>query len=372
MIILKSSESGKMKPIEVKLGSRSYKVHVEYGLLKRTGSIVRSLCSSEKIMILSSLKVYRLYGKIIFDSLSSKGFKVYPFFIPDGETHKNEKTLFKVLRQMTRLSFQRDSCLLTLGGGVTGDLGGFAASIYMRGIQFVQCPTTFLAQVDAGIGGKTAIDFEGVKNLIGSFYQPKVVLVDTAVLKTLNDRQLKTGLAEVIKYGIIQDPIMFGRLETQLEVVLRRNPKILLELIWRSCQIKAQIVSEDEREGGKRAWLNYGHTLGHALEAYFNYDVLTHGEAIAYGMMFAARLSVQLGLCAEEVADRQINLLRKAGLFRPIRRFNVKKVYEKMFLDKKAKNGQIQFVLTRKIGLVTIQKSVPQSIVFSILRQLQD
>jgi 3-dehydroquinate synthase len=165
---------------------------------------------------------------------------------------------------------------------------------------------------------------------------------------------------------------MFKKLESKLEVVLRKDPKMLLELIWRSCQIKARIVSEDEQEGGKRAWLNYGHTLGHALEAYFNYDVLTHGEAIAYGMMFAARLSVQTGLCSEEVADRQINLLRKVGLFRPMRRFNVRKVYEKMFLDKKVKNGEIQFVLTRKIGLVTIQKSVPKSIVFSILKQLQD
>jgi 3-dehydroquinate synthase len=361
-----------MKLIEVKLGSRSYKVHVEHGLLKKTGAIVRSFCSSDKIMILSTPTVYRLYGKMVFKSLSSKGFKVYPFLIPDGESYKNEKTLFKVLHQMTLLSFQRDSCLLALGGGVIGDLGGFAASIYMRGIQFVQCPTTLLAQVDAGIGGKTAIDFGGVKNLIGSFYQPKVVLADTAVLKTLSDRQLKTGLAEVIKYGIIQDKMMFKKLESQLEVILRKDPKMLLDLIWRSCQIKARIVSVDEQEGGKRAWLNYGHTLGHALEAYFNYDVLTHGEAIAYGMMFAARLSVRLGLCAEEVADRQINLLRKVGLFRPLSRFNVRKVYEKMFLDKKVKNGKIQFVLTRKIGLVTIQKNIPRSIIFSILKQLQD
>jgi 3-dehydroquinate synthase len=165
---------------------------------------------------------------------------------------------------------------------------------------------------------------------------------------------------------------MFKCLESQLDAVVNRDPKLLVKLIGRSCQIKAQIVSEDEREGGKRAWLNYGHTLGHALEAYFNYDVLTHGEAIAYGMMFAARLSVKLGICGATVADRQITLLRKAGLFRPLHRFKLKKVYEKMLLDKKSKNGQIQFVLTRKIGLVTIRKSVPQSVVFSILRQLQD
>jgi 3-dehydroquinate synthase len=302
-----------MKPIEVKLGARTYQVHVGTGLLKKAGSIVRSVCKSEKIMILSTPLIYRLYGKRVFDSLRSKGFNVYPFFIPDGEAYKNEKTLFKVLDKMARLSFQRDSCLLALGGGVVGDLGGFAASIYMRGISFVQCPTTFLAQVDAGIGGKTAIDFKGIKNLVGSFYQPKVVLADTAVLNTLSNRQLKTGLAEVIKYGVIQDEKMFGQLESKLTAILNKNPKILSELVWQSCQIKARIVSEDEREGGKRAWLNYGHTLGHALEAYFNYDVLTHGEAIAYGMRFAALLSVQLGLCEEAVAQRQNALLQKAG-----------------------------------------------------------
>ena len=360
-----------MKPIEVKLGSRSYRVHVGNGLLKKVGPIVRSVCASEKIMILSTRPIYRLYGKRVFDSLRSKGFKAYPFFVPDGEAYKNEKTLFKVLDKLARLSFQRDSCLLALGGGVIGDLGGLAASIYMRGIQLVQCPTTFLAQVDAGIGGKTAIDFKGIKNLVGTFYQPKVVLADTSVLNTLSDRQLKTGLAEVIKYGVIQDENMFAQLESKLDAVLNKDSKILSKLVWRSCQIKAQIVSKDEREGGKRAWLNYGHTLGHALEAYFNYDVLTHGEAIAYGMRFASLLSAQLGLCEVGIAQRQNALLKKAGLFRAMPRFNVQKVYEKMFLDKKVMGGQIQFVLTRKIGLVTIRKSVPQSIVFSILRQLQ-
>jgi 3-dehydroquinate synthase len=360
-----------MKPIEVKLGSRSYKVHVGNGLLKRAGSIVGSVCSSDKIMILSTRPIYELYGKTVFHSLRSRGFKVYPFLIPDGEIHKNEKTLLSVLGKMAELSFQRDSCLLALGGGVIGDLGGFAASIYMRGIQFIQCPTTFLAQVDAGIGGKTAIDFKGIKNLVGSFYQPKVVLADTSVLRTLSDRQLKTGLAEVIKYGVIQDAKMFTRVESQLEKILSKEPKILSELVWRSCDIKARIVSADEREGGKRAWLNYGHTLGHALEAYFKYDILTHGEAIAYGMSFAGQLSVQLGLCSIGVLRRQNVLLKKAGLFRAMPGFDAKKVYEKMFLDKKVKDGQIQFVLTRKIGLVTIQKNVSRTTIFSILRHLQ-
>lgn len=360
-----------MKSIKVDLGSRSYNVLVDRGLLKKTGTLIAPVCASKKALLLSTRPIFKLYGKNVVSSLKAKGFEVHPFLIADGEAHKNEATLFKVLSEMSKRSFQRDSCLVALGGGVVGDLGGFAASIYMRGIQFVQCPTTFLAQVDAGIGGKTAIDFKGIKNLVGSFYQPKIVLADTSALNTLSDRQLRTGLAEVIKYGVIDDPELFGLLEQKLDKVLQKDPELLTYLTRRSCEIKARIVSADEKEGGQRAWLNFGHTLGHALESYFKYDVLTHGEAISYGMWFAALLSERLGLCDRTVVDRIKGLLDRAGLFKPIPRFNERKVYEKMTLDKKAKGGQIQFVLTRKIGLVTIQKSVPQSVVFSTLRQLR-
>ncbi len=360
-----------MKPIKVDLGSRSYSVLVDRGLLKKAGTLISPVCTSKKVLLLSTKPIYRLYGKNVVSSLQAKGFETHPFLVADGEAHKNEATLFKVLSEMTRLSFQRDSCLVALGGGVIGDLGGFAASIYMRGIQFVQCPTTFLAQVDAGIGGKTAIDFKGIKNLVGSFYQPKIVLADTSALRTLSDRQLRTGLAEVIKYGVIEDSELFDLLEQKLDKVLQKDPELLTHLARRSCEIKARIVSADEKESGQRAWLNFGHTLGHALEAYFKYDVLTHGEAISYGMWFAALLSERSGLCDRTVVDRIKDLLDRAGLFKPIPRFDERKVYEKMTLDKKAKGGQIQFVLTRKIGLVTIQKSVPQSVIFSTLRQLR-
>jgi len=360
-----------MKPIRVELGPRSYDVWIEHGLLKKTGTLISTVCSSRKVLLLSTKPIYRIYGSQVVASLKNKGFQVYSFFIPDGEANKTEKSLFKVLAEMARLSFQRDSCLLALGGGVVGDLGGFAASIYMRGVQFVQCPTTFLAQVDAGIGGKTAIDFKGIKNLIGSFYQPKIVLADTATLQTLNDRQFRTGLAEVIKYGVIQDPLLFSLIEKKLDDIIRKDPELLNYLVRRSCAIKARIVSADEKESGRRAWLNYGHTLGHALEAYYNYDLLTHGEAISYGMWFAGLLSYRLGLCELPTVDRQIRLLRRTGLLKPIPRFNERKVYGKMTLDKKAKAGEVQFILTRKIGLVTIQKSVPRSVIYSTLRQLQ-
>lgn len=260
---------------------------------------------------------------------------------------------------------------MSLGGGVICDLGGLAASLYMRGIAFVQCPTTLLAQVDASIGGKTAIDFAGIKNLVGSFYQPKAVLIDPLVLKTLNDRHFKTGMAEIVKHSIVRDERLFQIIENNVGVILSRNLYFLSGLIARSCEIKAEIVSGDEREFGKRKWLNYGHTLGHALESYFGYRLLNHGEAITYGMWFASMLSVRLGLCSEQIAQRQICLFKKLKLFSKIPKFDSKTVYQKMFMDKKARSGKIQFVLTRKIGLVTIQKNIPPTTIFSVLTQFQ-
>lgn len=358
--------------VNVNLVERSYKIHIENGLVKKAGKSILSVCHPSKTLVLSTKPVFKLYGKTFCASLKSAGLEPRPYLIPDGESYKNEKILFAVLREMARLSFQRDSCLVALGGGVVGDLGGFAASIYMRGVHFVQCPTTFLAQVDAGIGGKTAIDFKGIKNLVGAFYQPKVVLADPTVLTTLSDRQFRTGLAEVIKYGIIQDPSLFQKIEKNLDLILDKKPAILEEMVRRSCVVKARIVSADEKESGQRAWLNYGHTLGHALESYFRYTTLTHGEAIAYGMWFAAVLSRKLGFCTEKDVRRQIVLLNGAGLFRKLPRFDARAVYAKMALDKKAKQGRIRFVLARRIGRVFVESNVPKSAVFSVLNELQE
>jgi 3-dehydroquinate synthase len=291
--------------------------------------------------------------------------------IPDGESQKNEKVLFRVLKGMSISGLQRDSCLVALGGGVIGDLGGVAASLYMRGIDFVNCPTTLLAQVDAAVGGKTAVDFAGIKNLVGTFHQPKCVVIDPETLNTLDKRQLRTGLAEIIKYGVIQDKELFSLIERGLEKILVGDTGFLTQLIRRSCAIKARIVTEDEREGGKRAWLNYGHTLGHALESHLHYKILTHGEAVAYGMWFAALLSLKMGLCSNPTVERQRRLLERAGLFRELPSLDFGKIYQKMLLDKKARNGRILFVLTRKIGVVTIQKNVPKSAIFWAFKRIQ-
>ena len=357
--------------IKVDLPQKGYSVFIQNKILKNCGPFIQKVTASKKICVLTSSRIYKICGNDLLASLNKIKVKPRLILIPDGEKGKNEYTLFRVLRKMAFFGLQRDGCLIALGGGVAGDIGGLAASLYMRGIDFIQCPTTLLAQVDASIGGKTAIDFSGIKNLIGSFYQPKSVLIDPEVLKNLDDRQFKTGLAEVIKYGVIKDESMFKDFENRSKLILARNPAILQRLISKSCAIKARIVSEDEREGGKRAWLNYGHTLGHALEAYFGFETLTHGEAISYGMLFAALLSWKLGLSARSVLGRQRDVLQKIGLLRKLPKFRPQAIYEKMLLDKKAREGQIQFILTRKIGLVTIRKSVPRPIVFSALTQLQ-
>jgi len=359
------------KRINVQLDSRSYAIHIENGSLSRSGKRLKTATKSKRFLILSAPPVFKLFGNSLRKSIQRTNARVDCILVPDGERAKSEKNLFFILKKMALFGLQKDSCLIALGGGVIGDLGGLAASLYMRGIDFIQCPTTLLAQVDASIGGKTAIDFAGIKNLVGAFYQPKMVLIDPLALKTLTERQLKTGLAEVVKYGIIKDEKLFTKVENNLSLIFKRDPETLFSIISRSCAIKAAIVSADERESGKRAWLNYGHTLGHALESYFGYQILTHGEAIAYGMWFAGLLSSRMGICNEHFVQVQYRLLKSIGLFRKLPRFDPGKIYEKMFLDKKARNGKIQFVLTRKMGLVTIQKNIPRPIILSALTQLQ-
>jgi len=359
------------KQIKVRLGNRSYDIFIGDNTLRDFGTLLKKTLEVHNFALLSSPFLFREYGRSINTQLKKRGVRCQPILIRDGESKKNEKNLFIILKKMAQMGLQRDSGLIALGGGVIGDLGGLAASIYMRGIHFVQFPTTLLAQVDASVGGKTAIDFYGVKNLVGTFYQPDFVFIDPMVLRTLDDRQMRTGLAEIIKYGVIRDEKLFERIEKNIESFTDKKFEFLSSLISRSCQIKADIVSADEKETGNRAWLNYGHTLGHALESFYNYRVLTHGEAIAHGMHFAAILSSRLGFCHRSVVQRQFQLLKKSGLMRPLPRFSPAALYRKMLLDKKARKGKIQFVLTRKIGLVTIQKNIPRSTIFSVLNHFQ-
>jgi 3-dehydroquinate synthase len=360
-----------MQSILVSVRDQEYPILISDGLFHEMPSWVCRQVRPSKVMILTNRKVEKMYGKKLLTDFHKHHCSTFIYSISNGEKYKNKDSLFAILNQMRKMNFQRDSCLLALGGGVVGDLGGLAASLYMRGIALVQAPTTLLSQVDASIGGKNAVDFGDIKNLIGTFYQPKGVLIDPVVLKTLNERDFRTGLSEIIKYGIIYDHRFFNYLDKNMERLLQRDPKILKHVINRSCQIKALIVSRDERENGIRAWLNYGHTMGHALEAFYQFKGITHGEAIAYGMRFASLLAFKQRLCDQKTVDRQWDILRRAGLTPKLGKFDIKIVHEKMTLDKKARRGKAQFVLTRKIGLVSIQKKLSSSAIYSALRQVQ-
>lgn len=357
--------------IKVDLGPQSYDILVSPGILAGAADPIRQVTAADRGAILSVGPVFSRYGSALGKALDRAGIRWDPILIPDGESRKNERTLVRVLEKMASFGLKRDSCLFLLGGGVVGDLGGLAAALYMRGIDFVQCPTTLLAQVDASIGGKTAIDLAGVKNLVGAFHQPRAVLTDPRVLASLPERQFRSGLAEVLKYGVLGDAGLFRFLEKGLSRILRRDPRALQFIVAVSCGIKAGIVGRDVQERGERALLNYGHTLGHALEAYYRYRGLTHGEAIAYGMHFAAMLSNRLGLCTPEVVERQRVLLERMGLFRRVGSFSLEEVRHKLRLDKKARKDGTLFILTRKIGLVTIRADIPEALLLSVLTQFQ-
>jgi 3-dehydroquinate synthase len=357
--------------IKVKTNDRQYPILLGNGMIRFIPEWVERSIKPSKILLLTNENVKKLYGTDLLKKLNQFHPNSELFSVKDGEIHKNQKTLFSILDYLKNNKFQRDSCLLALGGGVIGDLGGLASSIYMRGISLIQVPTTLLAQVDASIGGKTAIDYGDIKNLIGTFYQPKAVFIDPLVLRTLNERNICTGMAEIIKYGIICDAELFQYLELNYEAIKRLESIPILHSILRSCEIKARIVSKDEKEKGIRAWLNYGHTLGHALEAYYQFKGITHGEAIAVGMRYASLIAHKLGICNSVTMERQSQLLQRVGLMPRLKPFDVKSVLEKMTLDKKVKGGQTQFILTRKIGLVSIQRNLPSTAIYSALKQIR-
>ena len=289
-----------------------------------------------------------------------------------GEGTKNLRTVLSCYDWLARNRFERDSFLIALGGGVVGDVAGFVAATYLRGLPFVQVPTTLLAQVDSSVGGKVGVNLKAGKNLVGAFHQPRIVLADLSTLKTLPDREFRAGLAEVIKYGIIHDADLFARLERDVSRMLRRDRRVLMDVAARCCEIKAEVVRQDERESGRRAILNFGHTIGHALEALGGYSRYLHGEAIAIGQAAAARISArQLGLPADQVR-RVYRLLERAGL--PVRvsltAGQCRRVLRLMRLDKKARGGELRFVLVKRIGEAVWGQRVPEEVVIESLRKL--
>jgi 3-dehydroquinate synthase len=346
-----------MITLEVGLGDRAYPIHIGERLLACAGELL-NIRTGQRGIIVTNAIVAAHHLAALKASLRDAGMHVDVVLLPDGEAHKNQKTLDDLLTRLLELRVERSTTLLALGGGVIGDIAGFAAAIYQRGIAFVQIPTTLLAQVDSSVGGKTGINHALGKNMIGAFWQPRAVLIDTSVLATLPDRELRAGLAEVIKYGAIRDVDFFGWLEANMPALLAKDSPALTHAIRRSCEIKAEIVSTDEREAGERAILNFGHTFGHAIEAAQGYGEWLHGEAVAAGMVCAARLSERVaGLTFPETA-RLSHLIGAAKLPVAPPQITHDRWLDLMRRDKKVQSGEMTFVVIDRVGHASVRSDI--------------
>ena len=341
--------------VTVGLGDRAYDIVIKRGALAEVGERLASVGLSGKAAVVTNPVVGRLYGATVLRSLKGAGFRTVLVTLPDGERHKTLRSVARVLDALAAARFERRSTVIALGGGVIGDLAGFAASVYQRGIQFVQLPTTLVAQVDSSVGGKTGVNHPLGKNLIGAFYQPRVVVMDPMALTSLPEREWRAGLAEVIKYGVIADDQLFASLEENIEPIVKRDDDLVAHVVARSCRIKASVVAQDERESGLRRILNYGHTIGHALESLGRYRRLIHGEAVAIGMVQEALLARRLGLCSDDVVARQRRLITQAGLPTDLPSVRFAPLWTAMQHDKKVSRGRVHCVLPRAIGQVEVR-----------------
>lgn len=358
-----------MRNVRVPLGDRSYAIQIAPGLLSRLGGECAALKLGRRCAVISDVNVAKRYARPALKSLRAAGFDPLLITVAPGETAKSLRVVGSCYDQLAAHRLERKSFIVALGGGVVGDLSGFVAATYLRGIPFVQVPTTLLAQVDSSVGGKVGVNLKAGKNLVGAFHQPRLVLCDLETLRTLPPREFRAGLAEVIKYGIIYDTKLFGRLERDLPKLMNREPQTLADVVARCCEIKAEVVGQDETETGLRAILNFGHTIGHAIEAISGYGKYLHGEAISIGQVAAARLSASaLGLAAEDV-ERIQRLFERAGLPTTIDLPPAKRarLLAAMKLDKKVSGGEITFVLARRIGEVVWGKTVSDVMIRSAL-----
>ncbi len=360
--------------VEVRLGERSYTIAIGDGLLKQ-GLPAAITAGMTQIALVSNTVVHPLYGGQLAEKLRATGLKVTAVILPDGEDHKNWQTLNLIYDGLLTSRCDRKTLLIALGGGVVGDMVGFAAATYQRGVQYVQIPTTLLAQVDSSVGGKTAINHPLGKNMVGAFYQPKYVLVDTGVLTTLPDRELRAGLAEVIKYGVSLDASFFDWLEQNIDKLLLRDPAALAYAIRRSCEIKAAVVADDERElkkEGGRALLNFGHTFGHAIETALGYGEWLHGEAVGCGMALAAEFSHRTERISERDASRIISLISRAGLSTNLPTANSitpETLLDHMSRDKKNEAGTIKLILLTQLGRSVVDATTTRESILAFLRR---
>jgi 3-dehydroquinate synthase len=357
--------------ISVKTPSRSYDVLVERGLLGSAANLAGKLVPKHaRVFVLTSPPIAKHWAKPLRKSFSKAGREVEFLTLPDGERNKTLAQLEKLAEKMVREGGDRQSVLLALGGGVVGDVGAFLASIFLRGIPVVQIPTTLLAQVDSAIGGKTGVNLKAGKNLLGTFHQPLAVLVDPDVLATLPEREYRSGLFEAMKYGVIRNPAIFDLMERRRDAFLKRDGDLLERLIVECIQVKADVVGADEREGGERRILNFGHTVGHALEAETGYKRLLHGEAVGWGMIAAADIGERMQLTDKETARRIVDLVRAYGPL-PKVEVNAKRVFKRLLSDKKTVAGVPHFILATAIGKVAVVNNVERQQVIEVVKGLK-
>ncbi|HLW86800.1 MAG TPA: 3-dehydroquinate synthase [Candidatus Sulfotelmatobacter sp.] len=360
-----------MPQVTIHVPPRPYQARIENGLLARAGSVLAELLpQASRIFVITVPPVRRRWGAKFLRSLTAAGFKPQVLSMADGEPSKRLATVEALAEKLARLGAERKAVVIALGGGVVGDASGLLASLYMRGVEFVQVPTTVLAQVDASIGGKTAVNLAAGKNLLGTFYHPRVVLIDPTVLKTLPDREFRAGLYEALKCGVIGDVELFLRFEQNRARILKRDPVELEWLIAQSVKLKAEVVSADEREEGLRRVLNLGHTVGHALEAETGYRRLLHGEAVAWGMVAATNIALTVGRTDSVTAGRIADAVLSLGKL-PEVNVSAKKILARLQTDKKTQNGVVHFILPREIGKVEVATDVPEGAVLQAVEELR-
>jgi len=361
-----------MKRTRLSLKDRAYDILIGYGLLRNCGTILKRLEVGKDAVVITNRPLSRLYRRKLEGSLKKNGFSVHFELVPDSEKAKSNEVAASLIDRISAYDKHKEIFIVAFGGGVIGDLAGFIASVYKRGIPYVQIPTTLLAQVDSAIGGKVAIDLLIAKNLMGAFYQPKIVLSDLSLIKSLSIRQVRNGLSEIIKYGVIKDRLLFEYLEGSYKKVLTRDKRVLEFVVSKSSEIKAKVVERDELDNkGLRVILNYGHTIGHALEAASGYSKrFYHGEAIAIGMIGAARISTKLGLLKKEDANRVERLIKDVGLPTVIKGLKFSRIYKALLHDKKFIHRKNRFILPTGIGRVKAVEDVPDQIIKDVLKGL--
>jgi 3-dehydroquinate synthase len=360
-----------MAQVTIHVLPRPYQARIENGLLTRAGALLSELFpQASRVFVVTVTPVRKRWGTKLVRSLTAGGFKPQVLTMPDGEPAKRLATVEALAEKLAHLGADRKAVIVALGGGVVGDVSGLLASLYMRGVELVQVPTTVLAQVDASIGGKTGINLVAGKNLVGTFYHPRIVLIDPAVLKTLPDREFRAGLYEALKCGVIGDVELFLRFEQNRDKILKRDPAELEWLIAQSVKLKAEVVSADEHEGGLRRVLNLGHTIGHALEAETGYRRLLHGEAVAWGMIAATKIALSVRRTDSVTAGRIVDAVLSLGRL-PELNVNPRKILARLQSDKKTQNGVVHFVLPREIGKVEIASDVPEGAILDAVEELR-